>query len=185
MAGQELLVGHGVQPVVPVILPVRNTLVKLHLQQLALQAVAHGRIPETGVPGVQHHALVFIVVGQIRMLPGDMHGAVHVPRDFQVLFQVFCSLVFKFLGQSQLVPVIMVPADGLGAVGREYAAVRALGRPQVDAVHFKFVLFGFAPEHGMVVHDQHRGVRPVLVEPVCGREAGKTAAHYDQVIDFA
>ena len=79
----------------------------------------------------------------------------------------------------------MVPADGLGAVGREYAAVRALGRPQVDAVHFKFVLFGLAPEHGMVVHDQHRGVRPVLVEPVRGRKSGKTAAHYHQVIDFA
>ena len=55
----------------------------------------------------------------------------------------------------------------------------------MDAVHFEFVLLGLATEHGMVVQDQDRRIRSVLVVTVGGSEAGETAAHYHQVIDFA
>ena len=63
------------------------------------------------------------------MFPGDVHGAVDIPGDIKILFQAFRSLVFEILRQSQLVPIIMMPADGLGAVGREYAAVGTLRGP--------------------------------------------------------
>ena len=55
----------------------------------------------------------------------------------------------------------------------------------MDAVHFEFVLFGLAAEHGMVVQDQDRRVRSVLVVAVGGSEAGEAAADYNQIIDFA
>ena len=129
--------------------------------------------------------MVIVVIGLIGVVPGDVHGAVHVARDVHVLAQVFGGLVFELLRQAQLVPVFMVPADGLGAVGREHAAIRALGPPQVHAVHLKFVLFGLAAEYGVVVQDQYRRLRPVFMVTVRRGQPGKAAADHYQVIHLA
>ena len=186
MVGEKLLVGHGVQPLMPaVVVSHRHALVGFHLQVFAFQFVGDGRLAEAAVPGIHHHAVVVVIKSRVRLLPGDVHGAIDIPRDDEILVQPFGGLVFEVLGQAQLVPEVVVPAYGFGAVRREHATVRALRRPQPVAIHLKLILLGLAAEHGMVVQHQHGSLGALLMISVRRAQTGKTAAHDHQVIDLA